>query len=82
MLNFKNLNHKDRTMKKNLLSFAFVFLLTAIASAQTNPDSVYTSCEISPMFVGGDFACQSYLVKNIVMPDDAWKKMGRCLLWN
>jgi len=61
-------------MKKNLLFFVFIFLLTSITNAQTNPDSIYTNCEVSPMFVGGDLACQKHLVKNIRMPDDALKQ--------
>ncbi len=61
-------------MKKNLLFLICVFLLTAGANAQNKNDSIYANCEVIPTFTGGDAACRSYLIKNIIMPDDALKQ--------
>ena len=61
-------------MKRNLLFLICVFLLTAGTNAQNKNDSIYANCEVIPTFTGGDAACRSYLIKNIIMPDDALKQ--------
>lgn len=61
-------------MKRNILFFVCVFLLTVGVNAQNIPDSIYTNCEVIPAFTGGDAACRSYLIKNIIIPDDASKQ--------